>query len=185
MKTLFLIILTVCLQGITNAQTHKSLCYVAIENKALGLDSLIFAVIIVGFVILWYFLYFKKLMPCKECGWKTINKDENQQPLCLDCKAKLELQQKIDQKIAGESIRKCGHCQTEMKKITYPDFDTLLKNDKQEIIIIDKCPNCKGVFLDSDELEKINKIIEKEAKEKNSSGPGFGTGLLLGIIMSD
>jgi Zn-finger nucleic acid-binding protein len=44
-----------------------------------------------------------------------------------------------------EKIIKCPKCRVDMSKV------------KSRSYIIDKCPKCKGIFLDKDEILKINK----------------------------
>ncbi len=60
-----------------------------------------------------------------------------------------------------------------MKKQILDDFE----------IIIDRCPKCKGVFLNKGELKEIINELESEA---SSSGVGsFAMGMALGNIMSN
>ena len=65
---------------------------------------------------------------------------------------------------------KCPKCDTEMT--TRIDHDTS--------VTIDKCPFCRGVFLDGGELETIKRRMEEEG-ESSGHGGGFGTGLALGL----
>lgn len=44
-------------------------------------------------------------------------------------------------------------------------------------LIIDRCPKCKGVWLDPGELDVIRKAIE------NGAGGDFTTGLMLGMVL--
>jgi len=133
---------------------------------------------------------FNESLPCLGCGTPTKSRDDNNKPFCSDCKEKLadkkakeEVQKRIAKKIGNEGVRKCSKCGSEMKKITYPDFETLLEDDEQEFVVIDKCPNCRSVFLDNGELKRIAKIIEENGESGGSSGAGFGTGLILGMAI--
>ena len=100
---------------------------------------------------------------CEGCGSRTHSKDEFGRAKCGECQYK----EKVKKEMEAEKIQKCPIDGADMKKECYED------------IIIDRCPKCNGIWLDGGELEAIKKHIEDDA----DSGPGFGTGLVLGMAM--
>jgi Zn-finger nucleic acid-binding protein len=68
---------------------------------------------------------------------------------------------------------KCPKCETEMNVKDYKD------------VKIDKCPNCKSVFLDGGELEKIERKFEseKDAAVSSAEGSGYGDGFIMGGLL--
>lgn len=95
---------------------------------------------------------------CVRCGsMSTHNKFEGL-PTCATC----ELKMKIDR----EEIRKCPVDGSEMqKKIIH-------------YVIVDKCPTCKGLWLDEGEL----KLLQETVKSSGSSdlAVGFVAGMIIG-----
>lgn len=101
--------------------------------------------------------------PCIACEEGTTERNENGKPFCGDC-AQIEEAEKT------EKIVHCPHCKSKMsKKIV-------------EGITIDKCPKCHGVWLDSDELDKIAESIDDNSD--SGHGSGLATGLMLGMAMN-
>jgi len=90
---------------------------------------------------------------------KTKRKNELGQYICADC----ELEQKAD----SEEKRKCPVDGTQMEKEIIED------------IIIDRCPSCKGVFLDAGEIDYLRELFGD-----SDSSSGFATGLAVGIAAS-
>ena len=70
----------------------------------------------------------------------------------------------------------CPKCSTEMNVNNYKG------------VMIDKCPNCKSVFLDSGELQKIAEKFESEKNHavddaESSSSSNFSTGFIMGGLL--
>jgi len=102
---------------------------------------------------------------CFKCGSRTRSTFRSK-PTCYLCK--------MDIKIEEERIRICPHSRHRMKK------KVIYKN-----IIIDKCPVCGGVWLDSGELDKIKKYAEADGSDfAIGLAAGMGSGMAMGTIMS-
>jgi Zn-finger nucleic acid-binding protein len=56
----------------------------------------------------------------------------------------------------GEAILKCPRDGTRMKK--------LVKED----VILDVCPNCKGMWLDHEEIDKLSAIASQPLKKNHT-----------------
>jgi len=83
---------------------------------------------------------------CHRCGEKrTRNVDENNNPLCYNCELELEIE--AEKKII------CPRCHIEMNKKTINFGGT---------IIIDVCSSCNGIWLDQEELLKIENDVEEQ-----------------------
>ena len=86
--------------------------------------------------------FFRK-SKCVRCGNKVEEEPEDGLPTCAACK--LDIKSKLEIK------RQCLIDGSEMKK-------EIIEN-----IVIDKCPKCNGVWLDSKEIDLIcNAIIEED-----------------------
>jgi Zn-finger protein len=121
----------------------------------IGLVIVVLVIIIIAFLTQGY--------PCQSCGEKTTSEDKDGKPLCDDC-------HQIKQAEATEKIVHCPHDNSKMsKKIV-------------EGITIDKCPKCHGVWLDSDELDKITESIDDNSD--SGHGSGLATGLVIGMAMN-
>lgn len=59
-----------------------------------------------------------------------------------------------------ESRLECPFCKTLMDKV------------KRNDVTVDKCPSCRGIWLDKDELDKI---ITRKKEKKNWGRPRVGT----------
>ena len=92
--------------------------------------------------------WFNKKKDCVHCNINKTKRDFEKQPTCAACKTKILL--------AREPTRICP-----------VDGATLLKEHNSEIII-DRCPKCKGVWLDAGEIEAI-----KEATRIEGVGVGM------------
>ena len=86
--------------------------------------------------------WFKKKKTCVHCNTNKTRRDFENQPTCGACQTKLL--------ISRESTRICP-----------VDGATLLKEHNNEIII-DRCPTCKGVWLDAGEIEAIKEAAKQE-----------------------
>ncbi|MFT7559735.1 MAG: hypothetical protein ACI93R_001650 [Flavobacteriales bacterium] len=94
-------------------------------------------------------VWFKKTR-CIHCTVNSTKREFEDQPTCAECKTKIL--------IGRETSRKCP-----------VDGSTLLKESSNEIIV-DRCPTCKGIWLDAGELKAI-----KEA----SAAEGMAVGMVL------
>ena len=86
--------------------------------------------------------WFKKKKTCVHCNKIKTKRDFENQATCGACQTKIL--------ISRESTRICP-----------VDGATLLKEHNNEIII-DRCPKCKGVWLDADEIEAIKEAAKQE-----------------------
>lgn len=86
--------------------------------------------------------WFKKQKICTHCIKNKTKREFENQPTCAECKTKILM--------GRESIRTCPI-----------DGSTLLKEHSHEIII-DRCPKCKGVWLDAGEIEAIKEASQAE-----------------------
>ena len=67
--------------------------------------------------------------------------------MCESCEQEVQLL--VSAK--GESERKC------------PIDDTAMQKEISHMIVIDRCPQCGGVWLDSGELERMKGGVEEDA----------------------
>lgn len=79
---------------------------------------------------------------CARCGKRTRDEFQNQ-PTCDACKSEMQL-------AIAESSEAKRNC---------PADGTLLQKQVAYSVIIDKCPTCGGVWLDSGELERIDNDV--------------------------
>jgi hypothetical protein len=94
---------------------------------------------------------------CLRCEKQRTKHEFEGIPTCTECELKLKAER--------ESKHKCPVDGSEMKK-------EVIYN-----VIIDRCPQCAGVWLDNGELDLVKKGIESGAPDD------FGTGFLLGMII--
>ncbi len=94
--------------------------------------------------------WFKKKQDCVHCGVKSTRREFEGKPTCPACKTKVLM--------SRETTRKCP-----------ADGSILLKEHSNEIII-DRCPKCKGVWLDAGEIEAIKEAAKME---------GLATGMVV------
>jgi hypothetical protein len=83
---------------------------------------------------------------CDRCGQRTRNEEEGR-PICDSCAREMQLM--LD--AAGENTRQCPLDATPMRK------------EIAHMIVIDKCPQCNGVWLDGGELDKLTGDLRAEA----------------------
>ena len=94
---------------------------------------------------------------CVRCGKKRTKKSFEGVPTCEVCELKI--------KAAREEPRRC------------PIDASVMKKDVVHNVIIDRCEQCGGVWLDGGELEVMKEAIEAGA------GDEFGAGMILGMAM--
>ena len=90
---------------------------------------------------------------CDRCGTKTRHKHEDK-PICEPCEQEMALLVDAEQ----ETPRPCP-----------VDGETMAK-EIAHMIVIDRCPKCSGVWLDSGELERIKGGVEAKALMSMASG---------------
>ena len=83
---------------------------------------------------------------CDRCGQRTRNEEEGRH-ICDNCTREMELI--LD--AADENVRQCPLDSSPMQK------------EIAHMIVIDKCPQCHGVWLDGGELEKMTGDLRAEA----------------------
>ena len=94
--------------------------------------------------------WFKKKKECAHCNKNKTGREFEGKPTCAACKTKTLMNR--------EPARTCP-----------VDGSTLLKEHNSEIII-DRCPTCKGVWLDAGEIEAIREAAKLE---------GVATGMVI------
>lgn len=94
--------------------------------------------------------WFKEKKVCAYCHTNKTKREFENQPTCAECKTKILVER--------EPIRICP-----------ADGSELLKEHRNEIII-DRCPTCKGVWLDAGEIEAIQEAAQAE---------GLATGMVV------
>lgn len=101
---------------------------------------------------------FKKLFgeKCCRCESKLTREAVDDLPVCSDCQLLIQAEQ--------ESFRSCPDCQCNMEK-------TVVMN-----VVVDKCGQCGGAWLDAGELELMAKGVE-------AGGGDFATGMALGMCL--
>jgi Transcription factor zinc-finger len=82
---------------------------------------------------------------CVRCGVRTHNAYEGK-PMCDPCREYVELTLAE----AREIKRAC------------PADDTTLTKEMVHGVIIDRCPTCRGVWLDAGEMERMNQDVADE-----------------------
>ncbi len=87
-------------------------------------------------------VWFKKKTNCTHCAENSTKREFEGTPTCAECKTELLM--------AREPTRACP-----------VDGSTLLKEHNNEIVI-DRCPTCKGVWLDAGEIEAIKEAAQSE-----------------------
>lgn len=90
---------------------------------------------------------------CARCGTRTRH-HEGDEPICESCTKEMQLMLQAE----GEQRRICPVDGSEMSK------------QVAHMLIIDRCPQCHGVWLDAGELERIKGGVESEALVAMSSG---------------
>ncbi len=83
---------------------------------------------------------------CDRCGQRTRNEEEGR-AICEGCAQEMQLILQA----AEENTRQCPLDASPMKK------------EIAHMIVIDKCPQCNGVWLDGGELDKLTGDLRAEA----------------------
>ncbi len=94
---------------------------------------------------------------CVRCGTRRTRSKLDDVPTCSDCENTF-----LKAKAASEDKRSC------------PMDGTAMKKEVVHKLVIDRCPQCRGVWLDGEELEAIKKAASEE---------GYSNGMLLGIAI--
>ena len=94
---------------------------------------------------------------CCRCGKKRTKKSFEGVPTCDECELKIKASQ--------EEARLC------------PIDSNVMKKDVVHNVIIDRCDQCGGVWLDGGELDVMKKTIESGA------GGDFAIGMVLGMAI--
>ncbi|MFK7925135.1 MAG: zf-TFIIB domain-containing protein [Bacteroidia bacterium] len=97
--------------------------------------------------------WFKKKAVCVHCNTNKTRREFEGSPICPECE--------IEIRMGREEIRNCPI-----------DGQEMLKEQYQEIII-DRCPRCKGVWLDGGELQAL----------KESGDEEMAAGMVMGMMM--
>lgn len=90
---------------------------------------------------------------CARCGARTHHEVEGR-PMCDNCEKETGLMLQAE----GESSRPC------------PVDGEMMKKEIAHMIVIDRCPKCQGVWLDSGELERIKGGVEAQALMAMANG---------------
>lgn len=94
---------------------------------------------------------------CVRCGSSRTRSKVDDVPTCSECENAY-----LKTKAASEDLRSC------------PVDGTAMKKEVIHNLVIDRCPQCGGVWLDGEELEAIKKAAGEE---------GYGNGLAVGIAI--
>ena len=95
----------------------------------------------------------KKL--CSHCNVNKTHQKFEGEVTCPQCESKII--------ISREAIRRCPVDQTEMVK------------EDHNGVILDRCTQCKGIWLDCDELEAMQALVNKDSD--------LATGLVIGMAI--
>jgi len=112
-------------------------------------------------------------------GWlRDLFKDTR--PVCVHCN-----ETKTDEEFEGSPT--CWSCERDIleerefaaeKKYNCPECGAEMKKAKKKGIIVDKCPKCKGVYLNAGELKSIINSVRS-----SSENDGFASGFVLGLVI--
>jgi len=83
---------------------------------------------------------------CHRCGTRTKNKQDDE-AICPDCAVEMEL-------MVTASKEESRPCPLDGSKMT---------KEVAHMVVIDRCPKCKGVWLDGGELERLTSDVESLA----------------------
>lgn len=103
--------------------------------------------------------WFKKKLLCAKCNSHKTKREFEGEPTCQSCE--------FDILMRRENKRICPVDQSYMNKEVVEGTE----------LIIDRCPNCKGVWLDSNELEELSEEIS------SGNASGLAVGLALGVAI--
>lgn len=90
---------------------------------------------------------------CARCGQKTRHEVEGK-PTCEPCEKEMQLLVEAQ----GEDNRAC------------PVDANIMQKEIAHMIVIDRCPSCGGVWLDSGELERLKGGVEAGAVMAMATG---------------
>lgn len=99
--------------------------------------------------------WFVKKKNCFHCQKNKTKRDFEDQPTCSECQMKILMDR--------EDKRLC------------PVDGSRLEKQQSNGIIIDRCPECEGIWLDAGELETI-----RDASKKEGMGSGVAIGMVIG-----
>jgi predicted Zn-ribbon and HTH transcriptional regulator len=94
---------------------------------------------------------------CARCGDRRTRSKLDDIPTCPICETTV-----IQAKLDAEDRRPC------------PIDATLMQKEVVHKLVIDRCPKCRGVWLDPQELDAIKKTVTQE---------GYSNGVLLGMAV--
>ena len=94
---------------------------------------------------------------CDRCGTRTRNKQDDL-PICEPCAQEMALMVEASQ----EALRIC------------PSDGTSMKKEVAHMLVIDRCPQCSGAWLDGGELERLKNGVENVALVLMARGVSFG-----------
>ena len=90
---------------------------------------------------------------CARCGTKTRREVEGQ-AICDACQTEMQLLVEANE----ETLRPC------------PVDGTTMKKEIAHMIVVDRCPSCRGVWLDGGELERLKGGVEASALMAMANG---------------
>lgn len=90
---------------------------------------------------------------CDRCGNRTRNKEDDK-PICEACVQEMSLLVAA----SGEASRPC------------PLDGTPMAKEIAHMLVIDRCPQCCGVWLDGGELERLKEGVQMEAVMATTRG---------------
>lgn len=96
--------------------------------------------------------------PCSHCENRRTRRKFEGRPLCANCRLQVQAER--------EEKRACPVDGTPMRKGAIQD------------VIIDRCPQCNGIWLDGGELDTIKDMVKDENRGQFASG--FVTGMIVG-----
>lgn len=94
---------------------------------------------------------------CARCGENRTRSKRDDIPTCSECEEKI-----LKKKAESEETHNC------------PVDGAVMHKEVVHMLVIDRCPECGGVWLDPEELEAIKKASSEE---------GYGNGLAVGIAV--
>ncbi len=83
---------------------------------------------------------------CDRCGERTRNEEQGK-PVCDSCVQEMQLMLEAGK----ENIRHC------------PVDNAAMQKEVAHMILVDRCPECRGVWLDGGELEKLRDDLQTDA----------------------
>ena len=93
---------------------------------------------------------------CARCGTRTRNKEDDR-AICEICAQEMHLLIEAGK----EALRAC------------PIDGTTMRKEIANVVVIDRCPTCYGVWLDGGELDKMRNGAESEALMLMATGLAY------------